>query len=814
MFYKNPDYLAHINKVKKETLFQHLDLTLEKYNYLNKELNLTTIFNNIQNILNTNFNLNQLVQDSIFAHDWGKINPAFQHKKLKNEIFKDKYSKISNTTNHSCLSSLLFLLSYYKDNCSDIDNYILLCCSYAISRHHSGLNSLEEFIEILPTELENNISLITPIFSNYNIKIVKNKYLKKLIDFIKKDKIFKTNTEKCTIYYFTKLVYSLICSTDSISTLDFMQNKDVKINRLKADFFKEYKNSKLYKSIKENDFAINDINYLRTQIFNETENNLLANLHENIYFLEAPTGSGKTNTSLNLAKILIENTNLNKIIYVFPFNTLVEQTTQSFSQYFQDDITVLNSLTEIKNVNKDKDEIEYTDLDLALIDEQMKNYSFLITSHVNLFNTLFGCTREENLALYNLTNSVIILDEIQTYNIDIWPHIMIMLEQFTKIFNSKIIIMSATLPQLDVFSNNQTPYTRLLKNTREYFQNPLFKNRVKINVSLLEESIFSLENLAEKILPFYKQNLLIELCTKPNVKKLYDILKEKINDNNTVLLTLTSNDNKYNREKIMSLIKNNHDKDINFILISTQIIEAGADIDMDVGFKEISLPDSEEQFLGRINRSCKKNNCECYFFRLTNESSNASLVYSKDLRFPYNIADKTIQKYFENKNFTEIYNYILNDLKIKINSHNQDNISEFYKYIILNNYKEINRRLQLLEEEKYSVSAYIPYILNIENEINLNGFEVWQEYIDLLNNKTLSYAEFRVGLSKIQSKMSYFTFQLRKNKDIIKDKDKIYGYYYIKPSEDSIYIQEITIKNKKIKLFRLDEDNLKENIFC
>ena len=77
------------------------------------------------------------------------------------------------------------------------------------------------------------------------------------------------------------------------------------------------------------------------------------------------------------------------------------------------------------------------------------------------------------------------------------------------------------------------------------------------------------------------------------------------------------------------IIKEAKNKERNsMLLIATQVIEAGVDIDMDIGFKNISILDADEQFLGRINRSCKKKNCKVCFFKL----DEGNLIYKSDVR--------------------------------------------------------------------------------------------------------------------------------------------------------------------------------------
>ena len=92
-------------------------------------------------------------------------------------------------------------------------------------------------------------------------------------------------------------------------------------------FSEKYYNGELYKHIsayeKKELSTISEINDLRTELFIEAQEGLFKDTNANIYYLEAPTGSGKTNCSINLAIKLLENDKtLNNLFYIFPFNTL------------------------------------------------------------------------------------------------------------------------------------------------------------------------------------------------------------------------------------------------------------------------------------------------------------------------------------------------------------------------------------------------------------------------------------------------------------------------------------------------------------
>lgn len=98
--------------------------------------------------------------------------------------------------------------------------------------------------------------------------------------------------------------------------------------------------------------GLSEMNQLRAGLFIETERRLLERLQEPVFYLEAPTGSGKTNMSINLALHLLNSSlGLNKLIYVFPFNSLIEQTKQTLNRIFHKEqvngyrVEIINSIT-------------------------------------------------------------------------------------------------------------------------------------------------------------------------------------------------------------------------------------------------------------------------------------------------------------------------------------------------------------------------------------------------------------------------------------------------------------------------------------
>ena len=797
-------YLAHIKDNRKETLQEHTELANKYLKKIIEYKNLKPFFERIKNILNLKNQEEELyykmIEDVVNFHDFGKVNSQFQIDKMLNEeILKmeDKYN-ISGVlgSDHSLLSASMFIAYYFEKIIALIEIVetkkivilfeILFALSYVISKHHGNLDSFEEYIEKLSRNNDENILKELKNISVSNGGILLQAFLEKetitiFFNFIetyiseRKKKENISSHEAMSIFVFTKMMFSLLVASDYYSTNEFMQ--EIKYenfgNMGNIDTIKkEYENSEIIKSIrdKEKNGIPNDedINNFRTKIFLEAEKNLEKNKENNIFFLEAPTGSGKSNTALNLSlKLLSEDRK--KIFYVYPFNTLVEQNMNTLKNIFGNNEEVIKNIAVVNSVtaltNKDSRDIpieEYSDI---LMDRQFLNYPFIVTTHVGIFNSLVGNTKEDCMPFYQLANSVIVFDEIQAYKNTIWTEIIKILNSYAKLLNIKIVIMSATLPNLSYLLDEEEKnnISKLIENRDEYFNNAIFKNRVEVNYDLLSEQKIEYEELLEHIVEnsLNSQKILIEFISKNDAKKFFELCEnnEDLNVNHEILI-LTGEDNKARRNSIIKKINN---KDKKIILISTQLIEAGVDIDVDVGYKNISGLDNEEQFLGRINRSCKKSG-KAYFFYLT----DAKKVYKNSIIIEnkLNLFSDEMRDVLENKNFDVFYSKVLEILKRKAKEKiNNDN----FETIIFNKkFRLLKERMQLIEEQDDKKTYFFNRTLTDEEigEIgeNIDGSEVWERYVNILKEE--NYAKKIVELSKIREKMMYFLYEVKKNVEL------------------------------------------------
>ncbi len=756
-----------------ETLQEHSDLTLKYCEKILTSKKLETLIDElILKVDNKHHNLiKEMFFDAIYLHDLGKTNPYFQAKKMQNPKFKEFFNS-TKSSDHSFLSSDMYIEYYVKklQGFKRVERYklifILYSFSYAIAKHHGKLSNFESYR-----------------------------------DDEKEVKSYQTYLDRLGIPYFefyilNKLLFSLLVSSDYYATTEYMAGYKVEDFGILSDKDKNLLKEK-FEAYRKSFSKPEGINILREEIFNEAELNLLNNLDKHIYYLEAPTGSGKTITSINLAlKLLKSDEKLNKLFYIFPFNTLVEQTKSVFDDIFGDDLKIetINSITPIE-VKKDQED-EETNYTASYVHRLFFHSPAIITTHVTLFNILFGTSKEDNFPLWQLANSVIILDEIQSYNNNLWWYMVEFFDKYALLLNIKIIIMSATLPKLDYFLEQKENFVDLISKEKrdQFFTSSYFKDRVEVDFSLLDESKVEFKRLLEFFEEVKKDNkkILFEFITKQSAREFYNLLKKKYDN----VYELSGDDNKAYRQYIINKTK----EDNSIIIVATQVIEAGVDIDMDLGFKDISTLDSEEQFMGRINRSCKRSG-KVYFF----DMDDASRVYRGDNRLGFDLTQKKYQVILANKNYDTYYTDVLEVIKrdgLRFASGVDTKIDSFTHLLKKLDYQTISKTMTLINSQ--NMTLYFPFMIDLDiykgvkefederikpylSDGKLDGHKVWEAYKEL--QEIEGFAKQKYELSYINSLMQFFTFNLIKYKEGQKLSHYSYefgGYFFIQNYEDFI----------------------------
>ncbi len=863
-------YWAHIHNEKEpELLAEHIDLVNSYAIKLTKAHGLDKIFDHLIERYSKAWNnetmsefIKTLFAHSIVFHDFGKVNENFQLKRMGNKSFKSKtYSSLNPDYGHSYLGAFIFL-NYHisqilKTELSQPEKSILIShCfffAYPILQHHSPalfnvierdglfirfqdvLEELKPFLEDYQVEL--NATLLNSIFSNIE---------KLWFDIISP----KLETEFFPLYALLKLNFSILTASDYLATHEYM-NGNQQENSTTTDFgilenrervaeicehLKSFKHNAITYS-ELNSHQVNfptersneNLNFLRKQMSIEVVNQIKRSTNQNLFYLEAPTGAGKTNLSaLVLGELLNANPELNKVFYVFPFTTLITQTYGVLKESLglkEGEIVELHSKAQLASKTEQNEDGIYGNAKKDFIDNLFALYPFTLLSHVKFFDILKTNSKEENYLLHRLANSVVIIDEIQSYNPTIWDKVLLFIEQYAKYFNIKFILMSATLPKisgLNVGFKSKVEFIDLLHNAKEYLTNINFSGRVQFNLDLLQREELDLEELKNIVLEKSKEYA----ETNGSVKTIVEFIYKK---SATAFHRLFENDDFFEeifvlsgtileprRKEVINSLKRNKDTQKNILLITTQVVEAGVDIDMDLGFKNTSLLDSDEQLAGRVNRNANKNTSDVYLFNI----DDAKVLYGKDYRFKktkeISLEDRV--SILKNKDFKKLYEKVLLSIDDSNNPIFADSIFEFQKDFKDLRFKDIDKEFPIINQSNNSI--FIP--LNIPTQIEglqdtefenifseeeigfLSSFSINPIFDDDLNKETISGAEVwelyksfvlnnsrnkgfdiqkKIDFKKLQTIMSKFCFSLISHSRDYRELQngfgfEEYGYFY------------------------------------
>ncbi|MEX0721099.1 MAG: CRISPR-associated helicase Cas3' [Balneolaceae bacterium] len=862
-------YFAHTHPVKKkEKLHEHTQKVLEYFLVLIDKHGtdrvadslISEIVNSISSIEHPDIfgnYLKRLFVDSIAFHDFGKINENFQVEKMKASFKPNPDNGIGST--HSKLSAYLFLNFHAKNIFEQQDlniqeKTLLYAFSYLfanpILRHHSSfidhyIDFEEDIVRRLKTYLA---SFAIDIDENLQSNFFNNREgIFEIFD----DKLKDTNC--FVIYALLKLNFSVLTSADFYATFAFRNDVEIEdfgliYGKLRNEFSEKFRklkpyNKKLFENFNEylllpfdkiQERKAKNLNLLRQKLAAEVLNNIRKYSSQHLFYLEAPTGSGKTNLSLAGAIELLKlYGNINKIFYVFPFTTLVSQTFKSIRETIgatNDQLIQLHSKSGFHSQNEDGNNDEEREEEQNYIDNLFLNYPITLLTHIKFFDILKGNGKETNYLLHRLSNSIVIIDELQTYDPKHWDKVIFFLSQYAKHFNIRFVLMSATLPKIDEL-NEETKgkIVSLVDNKNKYFQNPNFSERVHFDFSLLEkgkewskgEYLHQLSNFILQKSENYastndgKVRILIECIIKKTASKLYRNMMKDDDFASYKKYLISGEILEPRRAEIIKAI--DEEKDEKVIVVSTQVVEAGVNIDMDLGFKDRSLIDSDEQLAGRINRNAGKDNCTVFLFNY----DRTDYVYRDDKRYKITtkeITDKEYQEILFEKDFDRLYKKVSKSITERNKNPLIEGLSDYKRNFRLLDFSQIKNKFKLIEDSSNSV--YVPldipsyhfdkqekdFISRFNVPIDkkeINGGDIFEIYQSIVTDDQGTFINKKIDIKKIYGLMAKFMFSVFKTQEQVfapylnPDLTEKFGILYLQhwnkiyDYEDGLNVEEI-----------------------
>lgn len=375
---------------------------------------------------------------------------------------------------------------------------------------------------------------------------------------------------------FMRMIYSCLVDADFLDTEAFM--KEGKQGRNSGEnieiLFKKLEN---YISgwLKNQD--IDTVNGRRTEILKNCLE--MGKTEKGLFRLTVPTGGGKTVASLAFAlRHALEN-KMDRIIYVIPYTSIIEQN----AKVFRDILGEENVLENHCNVDYESSE-ELLPMQLA---SENWDKPIVVTTNVQFFESLFANKSSKCRKLHNIANSVIIFDEAQMLPNDYLKPCIAMIEELVNNYQASAVLCTATQPALASFFHEGISAKELCPRMEEQFE--FFKRTVFENVGVLTEN-----DLIQRLEKEYQALCIVN--TKKRAQRIYKQLEGE------GVYHLSTSMYPKHRRRILREIRERLQKNKKCILISTSLVEAGVDLDFQSVYRELAGVDSMIQAAGRCNR--------------------------------------------------------------------------------------------------------------------------------------------------------------------------------------------------------------------
>lgn len=388
---------------------------------------------------------------------------------------------------------------------------------------------------------------------------------------------------------FIRLLFSCLVDADFLDTEQhFSPDKSIQRGSpvLISDLWSQFDAYYQDKTTNAKPSAVNDV---RRQIYQCCHK--AAELAPGFFRLTAPTGGGKTLSSLAFALRHAKIHNKRRIIYAIPFTSIIDQVAKEFKEIFSDDI-VLEHHSGVTPPD-DPNNVPPNEIWRRLSAENW-DATVIITTTVQLFQSLFASSTSACRKLHSVAESVIVLDEVQLLPVHLLEPILDALQQLVERYGTTIVLCTATPPALENRMNFQG-----LKGIRDIIPDPLpifsSLSRVIYEWHLTEQ--WSWQQVASRAKQS-KQALVIV-----NTKKDAIACTEAFDD--AAVLHLSTSMCGVHRRAVLSEVKRRLDPEVNgpCYLISTQLIEAGVDVDFPLVLRSLAPLDSIVQAAGRCNRN-------------------------------------------------------------------------------------------------------------------------------------------------------------------------------------------------------------------
>jgi CRISPR-associated endonuclease/helicase Cas3 len=494
----------------------------------------------------------------------------------------------------------------------------------AIASHHSGLidcltpdgkNNFQRRIEKSDeethlTEVRQKFPIIEQQLNEALVQPIEQRFFKKLLEMREDTDSQETLSFKHGLL--ARFLLSCLLEADRLNTADFELPRNETLRNYGKYHPWEVLIERLEQKYEDLARATNEmapgramvVNQLRAQVAQACLD--FAVKPKGIFQLTVPTGGGKTLASLRFALHHAMAHKMDRIFYIVPYLTIIDQNAKD----------VREALNDVGENGQPLDEVVLEHhSNFVSSDDTRHRHNILaenwdapivFTTQVQFLEALFGSGTRDARRMHQLANAIIILDEVQTIPIKIIDMFVTALRFLTHDCGSTVVLCTATQPPFDRTGKPYRaltikPEQKIIKNDQELFEK---LKRVEVHDERKPGgwSVVEVADLVDRALQ-ESGSVLIVVNTKNSARRLYQTIESrKVN----ATYHLSTNMCPVHRLKILNEVKGKLAINEPVICVSTQLIEAGVDIDFGAVIRYLAGLDSITQSAGRCNRHGKR----------------------------------------------------------------------------------------------------------------------------------------------------------------------------------------------------------------
>lgn len=481
--------------------------------------------------------------------------------------------------------------------------------AFSIAGHHAGLYDNSDLQTLIQSKFKDSIKnselLLERAESSHELG--KLPEYRPLSSFDSEDDYSKRKFE-----FLTRFLFSCLVDADRLDAARWdaiVKNQLAEKLPMVLDsemFLKKILLARGEKVEKNKDKSEKKLMQLRNQIFDYCIESG-KNRPQGFFTLTVPTGGGKTLSSMAFALAHAKQHNLRRIIVVIPYLSIIEQNAGEYRKIFGSDV-VLEHHSAVEPRSGEDDPQAASEVDLAT---ENWDVPVIVTTSVQFLETLFASSPSKARKLHNITRSVVIFDEVQTLPTHMLDPTLDVLRELKNNYGVSFLFCSATQPAFRKSPNLKNGFSST--ELTEINPDPAisYKNLQRVHYQICDKSEkWNWHRLAEEMMRHQQALCVVNL--KKHAFDAWEAVKRAMEEagEKDGLFHLSSAMCPAHRLDLLGLSKNSPPNNIKERLdgkkpcrvISTQLIEAGVDIDFPVVFRAMGPLDSIVQAAGRCNR--------------------------------------------------------------------------------------------------------------------------------------------------------------------------------------------------------------------